>query len=158
MNRHPDPPLRWGMAGRQASVERYVCNYRTGARETSTVTTPAQTSASEAQAPTTVLLTDVAAQKVKTLIEQEGRDDLRLRVAVQPGGCSGLRYQLFFDERSLDGDLVSDYDGVEVVVDRMSAPYLTGATIDFADRIDAQGFTIDNPNAGGSCACGDSFH
>jgi iron-sulfur cluster assembly accessory protein len=112
--------------------------------------------------PTTVMLTDVAAQKVRGLLDQEGRDDLRLRVAVQPGGCSGLRYQLFFDERSLDGDVVSEFatDGapVEVVVDRMSAPYLTGATIDFADRIDAQGFTIDNPNASGSCACGDSFH
>jgi iron-sulfur cluster assembly accessory protein len=112
--------------------------------------------------PTTVILTDVAAQKVRGLLDQEGRDDLRLRVAVQPGGCSGLRYQLFFDERSLDGDVVSEFptEGapVEVVVDRMSAPYLTGATIDFADRIDAQGFTIDNPNASGSCACGDSFH
>ena len=108
--------------------------------------------------PTAVVLTDVAAQKVKALIEQEGRDDLRLRVAVQPGGCSGLRYQLFFDERSLDGDVVTDFGGVEVVVDRMSAPYLSGATIDFADRIDAQGFTIDNPNARSSCACGDSFH
>ena len=107
---------------------------------------------------TGVILTDVAAEKVKSLIEQEGRDDLRLRIAVQPGGCSGLRYQLFFDERSLDGDIVSDFDGVEVVVDRMSAPYLAGATIDFADRIDAQGFTIDNPNAQNSCACGDSFH
>jgi iron-sulfur cluster assembly accessory protein len=113
---------------------------------------PAQTT------PTTIVLTDVAAQKVKALLDQEGRDDLRLRVAVQPGGCSGLRYQLFFDERSLDGDIVSGFGGVEVVVDRMSAPYLTGATIDFADRIDAQGFTIDNPNAQGSCACGDSFH
>ena len=122
------------------------------------MTTPAQTSAGEANATTSVILTDVAAQKVKSLIEQEGRDDLRLRVAVQPGGCSGLRYQLFFDERSLDGDVVTDFDGVEVVVDRMSAPYLSGAKIDFADRIDAQGFTIDNPNAGGSCACGDSFH
>jgi len=121
------------------------------------VTTSAQTG-TEAQAATTILLTEVAAQKVKGLLEQEGRDDLRLRVAVQPGGCSGLRYQLFFDERSLDGDIVSDFDGVEVVVDRMSAPYLAGATVDFADRIDAQGFTIDNPNAGGSCACGDSFH
>jgi iron-sulfur cluster assembly accessory protein len=105
-----------------------------------------------------VVLTEVAAGKVKTLLEQEGRDDLRLRIAVQPGGCSGLRYQLFFDERSLDGDVIEDYNGVEVVVDRMSAPYLTGATIDYADRIDAQGFTIDNPNAQGSCACGDSFH
>ena len=108
--------------------------------------------------PAGIGLTEVAAQKVKALPEQEGRDDLRLRVAVQPGGCSGLRYQLFFDERSLDGDKVSSYDGFEVVVDRMSVPYLTGATIDFADRIDAQGFTIDNPNAQGSCACGDSFH
>ena len=86
-------------------------------------------------------------RRSRRLLEQEGRDDLRLRVAVQPGGCSGLRYQLFFDERSLDGDIVTDFDGVEVVVDRMSAPYLAGATIDFADRIDAQGFTIDNPNA-----------
>ena len=122
------------------------------------VTTEAHTESTEATAPTGVILTDVAAVKVKSLIEQEGRDDLRLRIAVQPGGCSGLRYQLFFDERSLDGDIVSDFDGVEVVVDRMSAPYLAGATIDFADRIDAQGFTIDNPNAQNSCACGDSFH
>ena len=105
-----------------------------------------------------VKLTDTAAIKVKNLLEQEGRDDLRLRIAVQPGGCSGLRYQLFFDERSLDGDVVNDFGGVEVVVDRMSSPYLAGATIDFADRIDAQGFTIDNPNAQNSCACGDSFH
>jgi iron-sulfur cluster assembly accessory protein len=124
------------------------------------VTTEAHTESTTAPtaAPTGVLLTDVAAVKVKALIEQEGRDDLRLRIAVQPGGCSGLRYQLFFDERSLDGDVVSDFDGVEVVVDRMSSPYLAGATIDFADRIDAQGFTIDNPNAQNSCACGDSFH
>ena len=104
-----------------------------------------------------VVLTDVAAGKVKSLLEQEGRDDLRLRVGVQPGGCSGLIYQLYFDERTLDGDLVADFGGVELVVDRMSAPYLTGATIDFADTIEKQGFTIDNPNAGSSCACGDSF-
>jgi iron-sulfur cluster assembly accessory protein len=106
----------------------------------------------------TVVLTAGAATKVKNLLEQEGRDDLALRVAVQPGGCSGLRYQLFFDERSLDGDQVIDFGGVNVVVDRMSSPYLTGATIDFVDTIEKQGFTIDNPNATGSCACGDSFH
>lgn len=104
-----------------------------------------------------VNLSDVAAGKVKSLLEQEGRDDLRLRVAVQPGGCSGLIYQLYFDERFLDGDAVRAFDGVEVVVDRMSVPYLDGATIDFSDTIEKQGFTIDNPNAGGSCACGDSF-
>ncbi|REF34914.1 HesB/IscA family protein [Thermasporomyces composti] len=105
-----------------------------------------------------VVLTDAAAAKVKSLLEQEGRDDLRLRLAVQPGGCSGLRYQLFFDERELEGDVVRTFGGVDVVVDRMSAPYLHGAVIDFVDTIEKQGFTIDNPNAVGSCACGDSFH
>jgi iron-sulfur cluster assembly accessory protein len=105
-----------------------------------------------------IVLTDVAAGKVKALLDSEGRDDLALRVAVQPGGCSGLRYQLFFDERSLDGDVVKEYGSVQVVTDRMSAPYLMGATIDFVDTIEKQGFTIDNPNATGSCACGDSFH
>jgi len=103
-------------------------------------------------------LSSTAASKVRSLLDQEGRDDLKLRIAVQPGGCSGLRYQLFFDERDLDGDTVTDFDGVEVVVDRMSVPYLNGAVIDFVDSIEKQGFTIDNPNATGSCACGDSFH
>ena len=98
-----------------------------------------------------VLLTPAAAAKVASLLVQEGRDDLRLRVAVQPGGCSGLVYQLYFDERLLDGDAVrafstdgGEMDSVEVIVDRMSVPYLSGATIDFADSIEKQGFTIDN--------------
>lgn len=104
-----------------------------------------------------VTLTDAAALKVKALIDAEGRDDLALRIAVQPGGCSGMRYQLYFDERQLDGDARADFGGVTVVVDRMSVPYLMGATIDFADTIEQQGFTIDNPNAQNSCACGDSF-
>ena len=105
-----------------------------------------------------VILSEGAASKVKALLDGEGRDDLALRISVQPGGCSGLRYQLFFDERTLDGDVTTDFDGVTVVVDRMSVPYLNGATIDFVDSIEKQGFTIDNPNATGSCACGDSFH
>jgi iron-sulfur cluster assembly accessory protein len=105
-----------------------------------------------------IVLSDAAAQKVSALISQEGRDDLKLRVAVQPGGCSGLRYQLYFDERTFDGDVVREFGAVGVVTDKMSAPYLMGATIDFVDTIEKQGFTIDNPNASGSCACGDSFH
>jgi len=105
-----------------------------------------------------IVLSSGASTKVRSLLAQEGRDDLALRIAVQPGGCSGLRYQLFFDERSLDGDVRKEYDGVAVVTDRMSAPYLSGATIDFVDTIEKQGFTIDNPNASNSCACGDSFH
>ena len=103
-------------------------------------------------------LSEAAALKVRSLLEQEGRDDLKLRIAVQPGGCSGLIYQLYFDERVLDGDAVVDFGGVGVVVDKMSVPYLEGASIDFEDTIQKQGFTIDNPNAEGSCACGDSFH
>ena len=116
-----------------------------------------QTTEQATEPATGIVLTDTAASKVKSLLEQEGRDDLALRVAVQPGGCSGLRYQLFFDERTLDGDVTTDFGGVGVVVDRMSTPYLAGATIDFVDTIEKQGFTIDNPNASHSCACGDSF-
>ncbi|PZE68934.1 MULTISPECIES: iron-sulfur cluster assembly accessory protein [unclassified Curtobacterium] len=119
-----------------------------------TITTEAATDATSHG----VLLSDAASAKVASLLEQEGRDDLRLRLAVQPGGCSGLIYQLYFDERLLDGDATAEFDGVEVVVDKMSVPYLDGATIDFEDTIQKQGFTIDNPNAQGSCACGDSFH
>ena len=103
-------------------------------------------------------LTEAAAAKAKALLDQEGRDDMHLRIAVQPGGCSGLRYQLFFDDRSLDGDLIADFGGVMLAVDRMSAPYVQGASIDFVDTIEKQGFTIDNPNATGSCTCGDSFN
>ena len=105
-----------------------------------------------------VTLSDAAAVKAKSLLDQDGRDALALRIAVQPGGCAGLRYNLFFDDRVLDGDLTVDFGGVALTVDRMSAPYVQGATIDFVDTIEKQGFTIDNPNATGSCACGDSFN
>ena len=107
---------------------------------------------------TGVILTDAAAAKAKALLEQEGREDLALRIAVQPGGCAGLRYQLFFDDREIDGDKVDVVGGVRLVVDKMSVPDLAGARIDFQDTIESQGFTIDNPNAAGSCACGDSFN
>jgi iron-sulfur cluster assembly accessory protein len=108
-------------------------------------------------------LTDAAALKVRELLDAEGRSDLRLRVAVQPGGCAGMQYQLFFDERALDGDIAIDQpltgaDGtVPLVVDRTSVPLLAGATISYTDTIEKQGFEIDNPNAGGGCACGNSF-
>jgi len=126
---------------------------------TDTAIAPTTTNVAPAEVATHgVGLSDTAADKVKSLLAQEGRDDLRLRVAVQPGGCSGLIYQLYFDERLLENDALRDFDGVEVVVDKMSVPYLDGASIDFEDTIEKQGFTIDNPNAQGSCACGDSFH
>ena len=112
----------------------------------------------ETSTTTGILLTDNAASKVAALLAQEGRDDLNLRVAVQPGGCSGLKYQLYFDDRNLEGDIVREFGEVKVITDKMSDPYLAGATIDFVDTIEKQGFTIDNPNAAGSCACGDSFN
>jgi iron-sulfur cluster assembly accessory protein len=124
---------------------------------TATETSPIEITTAPTAPATSVALTETAAVKVRALLDQEGRDDLRLRIAVQPGGCAGLQYQLFFDERSLDGDLELEIQGVPLVVDRMSAPHLGGATIDFTDTIEQQGFTIDNPNASSGCACGNSF-
>jgi iron-sulfur cluster assembly accessory protein len=122
------------------------------------MTTETTTTSSETSISTSIALTDVAAAKIAALLAQEGRDDLYLRVAVQPGGCSGLRYQLYFDDRNQEGDIAREFGAVKVVVDKMSDPYLLGATIDFVDTIEKQGFTIDNPQAQGSCACGDSFN
>jgi iron-sulfur cluster assembly accessory protein len=114
---------------------------------------------SEVTTTKVVNLTDAASAKVRDLLAREDSgEELALRVAVEPGGCSGLRYALFFDNRTLDGDVRGVVDGVNVVTDKMSAPYLTGASIDYLDTLERSGFTIDNPNASGSCACGESFH
>ena len=109
--------------------------------------------------PKTLALTDTAVEKVAELIRQEGAEYF-LRVAVQPGGCSGLRYSLYFDDRQMDDDVETVYgEGVvRVRMDRMSAPYLKGARLDWLESLEASGFTIDNPQATGTCACGDSFH
>jgi iron-sulfur cluster assembly accessory protein len=105
-----------------------------------------------------ITLTEMAAGKVRELLVEEGRDDIALRVAVQPGGCSGLRYAMYLDDQVSEKDQTEDQFGVRVVVDKMSVPYLSEATIDFVDTLEASGFTIDNPVAQGSCACGHSFH
>ena len=106
----------------------------------------------------TLSLTEQASSKVAALLFAEGRTDLFLRIGVQAGGCSGLRYQLYFDDQKLEGDVECEFPDAPVRIDRQSAPYLAGATIDFVDTISKQGFVIDNPNANGSCACGDSFN
>jgi len=80
-----------------------------------------------------------------------------LRIAVQPGGCSGLKYQTYFDYEIHDGDSLDTFDEFTLRIDKMSVPYLDGATLDYVESINKIGFTIDNPLAGGSCACGDSF-
>jgi iron-sulfur cluster assembly accessory protein len=115
---------------------------------------------------TTISLTDQAASKVLELLEREiasapdehAGKEYSLRVAVQPGGCAGLRYALYFDDRRLDDDIVESFHGVEIRTDKMSAPYLRGAEIDYVDTLQQSGFAINNPNAKGSCACGDSAH
>jgi iron-sulfur cluster assembly protein len=105
-----------------------------------------------------IILTDSAAAKVKELMaREENPDQIALRVAVQPGGCSGMRYALFFDDRELEGDIVSTIGDVPVRVDKASAPYLRGTEIDWVDSLMGAGFQINNPNAKSSCACGDSF-
>jgi iron-sulfur cluster assembly accessory protein len=105
----------------------------------------------------TIVLTDAATAKVAELLAQEGNDELALRVAVRPGGCSGYSYEMFFDSEIADDDIRSEYDNVKVVVDPASAPLLTGATLDFKDGLQGAGFSINNPNAQRSCGCGQSF-
>ena len=104
-----------------------------------------------------ITLTDTAVTKVKELISQESEENLALRVAVRPGGCSGFSYEMFFDSDVAADDITNDFGGVSVVVDPSSAPLLKGATLDFKDGLQGAGFAIDNPNATRSCGCGKSF-
>ena len=104
-----------------------------------------------------ITLTDIAAVKVKELVEAEGEMDLALRVAVRPGGCSGYSYEMFFDRETEADDISQFYGDVRVVSDSMSAQLLEGATLDFKDGLMGSGFAIDNPNAQRTCGCGNSF-
>jgi len=104
------------------------------------------------------LLTDTAVDKVKTLIAaEETADELVLRVAVRPGGCSGFSYEMFFDTDVADDDMKVEYGDVTVVIDPASQPHLKGATLDFKDGLQGAGFHVTNPNAQRSCGCGQSF-
>ena len=98
-----------------------------------------------------------AAAKVLELIEEEDNKELKLRVYVQGGGCSGFQYGFTFDEQQQDDDTTVDKDGVRLVVDPMSFQYLIGAKIDYKDDIDGARFIINNPNASTTCGCGSSF-
>jgi iron-sulfur cluster assembly accessory protein len=106
----------------------------------------------------TIALTDFAATKVAELIAQEGSaEELALRVAVRPGGCSGYSYEMFFDTEVADDDVLTSFGAVKVVVDPVSAPLLVGATLDYKDGLQGAGFSINNPNASRTCGCGNSF-
>ncbi len=105
-----------------------------------------------------ITMTAPATEKVKELIAAENQPELMLRVGVRPGGCSGFSYEMFFtDEVDELNDIVTDFDGVKVAVDRQSLAYLEGATVDFADGLQGAGFKINNPNVSRSCGCGQSF-
>jgi iron-sulfur cluster assembly protein/iron-sulfur cluster insertion protein len=105
-----------------------------------------------------ITLTDSAASKVKELLAAEGADDLALRVAVRPGGCSGYSYEMFFDgDVAADDEQATFGDGVRVLVDSASAQLLEGASLDYKDGLNQAGFNITNPNATRSCGCGQSF-
>ena len=103
-----------------------------------------------------ITLTERAAAKLKALLEQEGSPAAALRLRVAAGGCSGLRYELAFDEVR-DADHALEQHGVPVVVDPKSAPHLAGCTLDYADGLNESGFQIENPNAETTCGCGESF-
>ena len=107
--------------------------------------------------PAPVTLTDAAASKVAEFLSQEDTDELALRVAVRPGGCSGFSYEMFFDSEIADDDIVRSFGTVRVAIDPESAGLITGATLDYRDGLNDAGFHITNPNATRTCGCGSSF-
>lgn len=115
------------------------------------------TTAMQTQQDDALVFTDAAAIKVKELIKDEQNDNLKLRVSVSGGGCSGFQYGFSFDESIDDDDTLIKNQGVTLLVDSMSVLYLTGAEIDFSDGVEGAQFVIRNPNAATTCGCGNSF-
>ncbi|MCU9957475.1 iron-sulfur cluster insertion protein ErpA [Burkholderia sp. MS455] len=116
-----------------------------------------ESAATTTEMPLPFVFTDAAADKVKQLIDEEGNPDLKLRVFVQGGGCSGFQYGFTFDEEVNEDDTVMDKNGVQLLIDSMSYQYLVGAEIDYKDDINGAQFVIKNPNATTTCGCGSSF-
>lgn len=114
-------------------------------------------SAPETFIPTPVQVTDSALKKVRSLIEEEGNEDLKLRVFVTGGGCSGFQYGFTFDELAAEDDAVVEKAGITVLVDMMSYPFLAGATVDYEEGLQGSKFVVQNPNADSTCGCGSSF-
>jgi iron-sulfur cluster insertion protein len=109
------------------------------------------------EVPAPLVFTDSAAGKVRELIDEEGNNELKLRVFVTGGGCSGFQYGFTFDEVQNDDDTVMEKNGVMLVIDPMSYQYLVGAVIDYTDGLEGSQFVIKNPNATSTCGCGSSF-
>ncbi len=108
----------------------------------------------EATTPSSIIVTDEAIAKVAMLLDEENEPGLGLRVAARPGGCSGFSYEMFFDTETKSNDHVVSFGTVTVRIDATSAPHLVGATLSYRDDMEGVGFSIDNPNAQGSCGCG----
>lgn len=104
-----------------------------------------------------IVFTESAANKVKELIEEEGNAELKLRVFVTGGGCSGFQYGFTFDEEVADDDTTMEKNGVQLLIDPMSYQYLVGAEIDYTEGLEGSQFVIRNPNATSTCGCGSSF-
>jgi len=119
--------------------------------------TTISTSVNIGKKPAPVTLSDAATTKVSELLAQEEGENLALRVAVKPGGCSGYSYEMFFDTEIVSDDVVREFGTVKVVVDAASAELLTGSTLDYSDGLQGAGFHITNPNATRTCGCGSSF-
>jgi iron-sulfur cluster insertion protein len=115
-------------------------------------------STAEIYVPEVVTVTESAIAKVRSLIDEEDNPDLKLRVYVTGGGCSGFQYGFTFDEAIAEDDSVVERDGVKVVVDAMSYPYLVGARVDYEEGLQGSKFVIQNPNASSTCGCGSSFN
>jgi len=109
------------------------------------------------QAPVPMFFTDSAAAKVKRLIEEECNPELKLRVFVTGGGCSGFQYGFTFDESQAEDDTAINKEGVTLLIDAMSYQYLIGATVDYTEGLKGSQFIIKNPNASATCGCGSSF-
>ncbi|MBU3069467.1 iron-sulfur cluster insertion protein ErpA [Aestuariicella sp. G3-2] len=107
--------------------------------------------------PQTIQVTNSAVAKVKSLVEEEANDDLKLRVFVTGGGCSGFQYGFTFDELVAEDDAVIEKDGITVVVDAMSYPYLAGSEVNYEEGLQGSKFVVQNPNASSTCGCGSSF-
>ena len=107
--------------------------------------------------PAPLNFSDSAANKVKQLIEEEGNPELKLRVFVTGGGCSGFQYGFTFDEVQNEDDAVMEKNGVKLLIDPMSYQYLVGAEIDYSEGLEGAQFVIKNPNAQSTCGCGSSF-
>ncbi|MEM4311583.1 MAG: iron-sulfur cluster insertion protein ErpA [Nitrososphaerales archaeon] len=108
--------------------------------------------------PELVKITEMAAKKVKEFIEKEGNSKLNLRLYVTGGGCSGLSYGLALDDEINDDDLIVEQNGIKVVVDSFTVPFIRGSVIDYEESLQSSGFRIDNPNVRSTCACGHSFN